>query len=319
MKLKDLGERKILRDIIFRYINSNKNELGIDEDAVALRINDLYLVLNVDTFVRETDAPPGMTEYQMGYRIITMTISDLLSKGALPSSVLLSISAPDNMEIDKFRALLIGISDACKKYHVSYLGGDFGESKDLVLSGVGIGTAERLIYRNSALPGDTVWVTGPFGFSGAALHYLLSGGKGNKEILDQILQNYFYSPLKLNDGKALHKVASAAMDSSDGLAFTLNTIAEKSKVKIEINKIPISKPVLEYARINNLDPVNLALYSGEEFEIVFTVRGVSDYKVRKVFRELNARDPIRIGVVTEGVGVYYRGERVSFKGWEHFR
>jgi len=319
LKLRELGERRILEEIIFRYTESNLNELSKDEDAVALRINGAYLVINVDTFVKETDAPPKMTELQMGYRVVTMTISDLISKGALPEIILLSISAPPNLDITKLDSLLNGVKIACRKYNTKYLGGDFGESHDLILTGVGLGKTNKIIHRNTTLPGDTVWVTGAFGNSGAALHYLLYKGSGEKSLIDDILENYFFSPLSLNDGKALREIASAAMDSSDGLAITLNTIANQSNVMIELHKIPISDIAREYAIKNNLDPLDLALFGGEEFEVVFTVRGISDDEVINLFRAYNARKPIKIGIVKKGKGVYFKGKKIPYRGWEHFR
>lgn len=318
MKLRDLGERKILEKIIFRYTESKLNELGKDEDAIALRINDTYLVINVDTFVKGTDAPPEMTELHIGYRVVTMTVSDLISKGALPEIILLSISAPPDLEITKLDSLLDGIRIACEKYNVKYLGGDFGESYDLILTGVGLGRTNKIIRRNTALPGDTVWVTGAFGNSGAALHYLLRGGNGERHLIDDILEKYFFSPLSLNDGKALREIASAAMDSSDGLAITLNTIASQSNVMIELHEIPISTAAKKYAIENNLDPLDLVFFGGEEFEIVFTVRGISDDEVISRFREYNAREPIKIGIVKKGEGVYFKGNKIPCRGWEHF-
>lgn len=318
IRLRDLGERKILRDIVFNYLDTNENELGIDEDAVAIKLDDEYLVVNVDTFVESTDAPPRMTRYQMGYRVVIMTISDLISKGALPKFILISISAPKDLKKEDLRELLSGIKDACNKFEASYLGGDLGASEDLVLTGVGFGTTRKLIHRNTALPGDTVWVTGPFGISGAALHYLIHGGKGNRNLVRQILRNYFFSRLSLNEGKAIQEIATAAMDSSDGLAITLNTLAEQSKVMIELNRLPVSKLAVEYADSNNINLIDLVFFSGEEFEIIFTVRDLSDSKVMAIFKKNNARPPIKIGVVKEGRGVFYQGKKIPYKGWEHF-
>ena len=319
MRLKELGERKILEDIIFNYIELDPNQLSKNEDAVALKINNEYIVVNVDTFVRETDAPPKMTEFHMGYRVVTMTISDLISKGAIPEVLLLSISAPSELNIDELKALLNGVKKACEKYNTKYLGGDFGEASDLILTGIGLGKTKKLIHRNTALPGDSIWVTGPFGNSGAALHYLLHNGSGEKGLIDTILENYFFSPLNLNDGKALRDIASAAMDSSDGLAVTLNTLANQSGIMMEIHNVPVSDIARKYAARNGLDPLDLALFAGEEFEIVFTVRGLSDEDVLNHFRSYDARPPIKIGIAKEGSGVFLDKKRIPAKGWEHFR
>jgi len=297
----------------------NANPLGLDEDAVAFKLADeRYLIINVDTFVRKTDAPPQMNYYQMGFKVVVMTISDLLAKGAIPSFLLLSISAPPDLSDNELESIVMGVKAACERYRAHFLGGDLGAADDIILTGIGVGFSSKLIPRNGATPGDTVWATGMFGLTGAALHHFLKEGHAPKTLLSTIIGAYFYPPLSVEDGMAISKIAVAAMDSSDGLAVTLNTIARMSKVRIELETIPIAKEALEYAKINKIDPYELALFAGEEFEIIFTVRDLADNEVIKIFQECNARTPIKIGRVVEGSGVYFRGMKIPERGWEHF-
>lgn len=319
LKLKELGERKILEKIVFPYLDVNANPLGLDEDAVAFKLADeRYLIINVDTFVRKTDAPPQMNYYEMGFKVVVMTISDLLAKGAIPSFLLLSISAPPDLSDNELESIVMGVKAACERYRAYFLGGDLGAADDIILTGIGVGFSSKLIPRNGATPGDTVWATGMFGLTGAALHHFLKEGHAPKTLLSTITGAYFYPPLSVEDGMAISKIAVAAMDSSDGLAVTLNTIARMSKVRIELETIPIAKEALEYAKINKIDPYELALFAGEEFEIIFTVRDLADNEVIKIFQECNARTPIKIGRVVEGSGVYFRGMKIPERGWEHF-
>lgn len=319
MKIYELGEREVLERVIFPLLDKNINELDIDEDAVAIKLDDShFLVINTDTFVKKTDAPALMEYRQMGIRVVTMSVSDLFAKGALPKGFLLAASVPAYLDLDSFREIILGIKDACKKYNMSFLGGDLGGADDVVLTGIAFGFSERIIRRDSARPSDTVWVTGDFGISGAALHYMLNKGKAEEHIISCILDKYFNPQISLSDAKGLIRCASAAMDSSDGLAITLHTLARKSKVKIVLDKIPLNSVVIEYAKLNKADPIKFALYGGEEFEIVFTVRNMNDNEVIKIFKKHGARKPIKIGKIEKGEGVFYGNKRIEERGWQHF-
>jgi thiamine-monophosphate kinase len=81
--------------------------------------------------------------------------------------------------------------------------------------------------------------------------------------------------------------------------------------------VPISNGALDYSRAAKVDPVDLALYGGEEFELVVSV------KKNAVKRALSAVKSLRvIGRVThdEGTVILLRdGKRtlVEPRGWEH--
>jgi len=314
MRLRELGERRILEEIIFKYLS---NQELIDEDAVPIKLNDKYLVVNIDTFVKSTDAPEGMPYRSMGWKIVTMTLSDIIAKGATPTVFLCSISAPADMDSGDLEEVVSGIANACKYYECEYLGGDLGGARELIITGIGIGEARRFIRRGGAKVGDTVWVTGPFSRSAVALHFLLEHGKPIKN-MEKIINEYFQPKIRRELAIALTEVANACIDSSDGLAISLNELAKSSGVRIELDKIPIADEVREYARFNGIDEVPLALYCGEEFEIIFTT-DKSDRHVEEVFECLGLNKPIKIGRVVEGKGVYFGKTRIPRKGWEHFR
>ena len=85
---------------------------------------------------------------------------------------------------------------------------------------------------------------------------------------------------------------TASIDSSDGLACSLHKISRASCVGFEINNLPIAKEAVEFAEMEELDPVELALYGGEEYELVITVNPTLLKKLGKV-------PLIKIGRVTK--------------------
>ena len=74
---------------------------------------------------------------------------------------------------------------------------------------------------------------------------------------------------RLKEGLALSRsgAVSASIDSSDGLAWSLHEIGKMSNVGFVVNSVPVSDEVRRFAEFNHLDPLELALYGGEEYEL----------------------------------------------------
>ena len=70
-----------------------------------------------------------------------------------------------------------------------------------------------------------------------------------------------------------NNLASAMIDLSDGLSSDINHLCEESAVGalIESALFPIDKYVTELCGRRALDPLQLALHGGEDFELLFTV------------------------------------------------
>ncbi len=314
MKLRDIGEVELIRELI-NFLD--ENELYKNDDAVAYKIGNKYIVVNLDTLVETTDVLPTMGPELIGQKVVTMTLSDVVAKGAKPTFFLASISISKEKDKNYLLALVESLKKSCREYNVFFFGGDLNEAEELSVTGMGLGIADSVVPRKGANVGDNVWSTGNFGLTGAAFHYLLYGGKKIDKI-DVILESVLRPKLKLYDGQILTRIASSSMDSSDGLAITLNTIASINKVKIIVNNLPIPNIVEKYAEKNKLDPIKLAFFAGEEFEIIFT-SSKPDREIIGEFKKIGLNPPIKIGKVEHGSGVEFEGEKIEPKGWEHFK
>jgi len=119
--------------------------------------------------------------------------------------------------------------------------------------------------------------------------------------------------LKLARSGTVH----SAIDSSDGLAWSLHEIARLSGVDVILERIPVASEAEVFARREGLVAEDLALYGGEEYELVVAIR-------RDVFSDLKKRIPslVRIGRVEPGRGevrAWTRGSirTIEPRGWEH--
>ena len=112
------------------------------------------------------------------------------------------------------------------------------------------------------------------------------------------------------------------MDSSDGLSTTLNEMSSQSKKKFIITSMPSENDVLEFAISNKLDPNDLILNGGEEYEIVGTTSKSNLPKIKYHARKHKIKLH-EIGYVTKGRGVFYKRNgklvRIKDKGWQHLQ
>jgi len=327
MKTSELGERGFLASIS-NYVNSVKGaKLGFDDDASDFPISDSQnLVVNVDTFVRETDWLSGMTAAQVGRKTAVMTLSDLAAKGATPICTMLSLCVPEDFEADEANEIVRGFSQYGLKAGIPFIGGDMGMSSDVVLTGVGLGVAppEGIIPRNGAKPGDIVAVTGYFGFTSVAFEVLLRGREVEPDLHKKALLAAYKPAINLDIVPALAKegAITASMDSSDGLGISLNTIAKQSKVSMVIERLPSARGVEEFARKNMLDEMKIVMQGGEEFHLIVTIPEDKFEKAQEIAS--TKRVPlIDIGYVQKGDRVAYESSEgyvdIPFSGYDNFK
>jgi len=271
--------------------------------------------------VGRTDVPRGMTLRQAARKAVIMNVSDLASKGVQPRAVMVSLGLPRVTTRDDVEEIAMGIDESAREYGAYVIGGDTNECDDLVIACYvfGIAKRSRIPLRNGARVGDLVAVTGEFGNTLAGLKALSSKLKIPRSLRSRLLASVYTPKARLKEGIALVRTGAvtASIDSSDGLAWSLHEIARASSVGIELEDLPISKAAREYARITKLDPVELASYGGEEFELVLSLRRDLSGRARNAVRPLQI-----IGRVTNDVGkitLFRQGRRISVKpiGWEH--
>ncbi len=317
-----IGEREIIRLLTKIYGTRNRLPLGYNDDVAAFPISGKkWMILKSDMLVGSTDVPRGMSLRQAARKAIVATVSDFAAKGVKPRALLVSLGLPATVGKTEIRSLGYGLAEGSKEYDCRIIGGDTSESLDLTIDCIGAGIADQsmLVRRSGARPGDIVAVTGRFGNAAAGLRLLLSGKKASiaRKLADAVLR----PRARLQEGICLskHRLTSASIDSSDGLAWSLHEIARCSKVSIGLDSIPIAREAEVFARQNRISPVEFALYGGEEYELVVTVKPDRFEKAKHLVPSL-----VRIGRVGRGkfeVGVSIRGSliRVEPRGWEHFK
>jgi thiamine-monophosphate kinase len=322
-----LGERKIIQ-IIQRHLDlMPKMPIPFGDDVSACNIgNGNLAILKTDMLVSNTDVPPGMTLWQAARKAVVMNISDFAAKGVKPKAMLVSLGLPKEMGENDVNELAGGLNAGAREYGAYIIGGDTGEASDLVISISLFGTAAKseVILRSGARSGDILAVTGFFGKTPAGLKILLYNLDVPMKLREVLVESVLLPRARLKEGLALRQVGavSAAIDSSDGLAWSLHEVAKASNVGFKVDKLPIAREAERFAEDNNIDPVKLALYGGEEYEIILTVKPSLWIEAEKAVKRVRGK-LFQIGTVTakKNVLLETNGKKriIEPRGYEHFK
>jgi thiamine-monophosphate kinase len=324
----NLGEHKIIEIIKNRLTPMPVMPVpfGDDVSAVNLDREQQVAVLKTDMLVGKTDVPKEMSLWQAARKAIVMNVSDFASKGVQPTAALAALGLPRTFTQKDVEEIADGLDSGAREYDAYIIGGDTGEASDLIISVSLFGTAAKsaLMLRSGAKPGDIVAVTGVFGKSSAGLRLLLGGCEASADLRKSLLDAVFLPKARLAEGLALSGcgVVSASIDSSDGLAWSLHELAGLSNVGFLLDSIPVADEVKHFATVNHLDSLELALYGGEEYELVVTIKPNGWTKAKAAVEAVGGK-LLPIGRVTEDkqVLVDVEGKRraIEARGWEHFK
>jgi thiamine-monophosphate kinase len=323
----ELGERRIIE--VMRKLFDVMPDLPVlfGDDVAGVSVGGGQVaVLKTDMLVGETDVPRGMSLWQAARKAVVMNVSDFAAKGVEPKAVLVSLGLPRSLLRMDVEEIAGGLNTGARQYGAYVVGGDTGEASDLVIAVSLFGTAARkaLMLRTGAKVGDIVAVTGFFGKSAAGLRLLLDGFAVSKELREVLVSAVFMPQARLKEGLALRgsRAVTASIDSSDGLAWSLHEIGKMSGVGFLINSVPISDEVKCFAEFNGLDALELALYGGEEYELVVTVKPELWADAEMAVEAVGGR-LLPVGKVTRGKQVLLEvdGKKspVEARGWEHFK
>jgi len=322
-----LGERKIIEIIQSRLDILPKMPIPFGDDVSAYDIGNSNLaVLKTDMLVDKTDVPPKMNLWQASRKAIIMNISDFAAKGVKPLVILVSLGLPRTMKKKDIEQIGTGLNAGAREYGAYIIGGDTNEASDLVisLSLFGMAKKDKLTLRSGAKPGNLVAVTGSFSKTAAGLKILLDDLKAPPKIRKILVDSVLMPHARLKEGLSLSRIkaVTAAIDSSDGLAWSLHEIAKASSVGFLIKKLPIAKEVEEFAEINRRDRLELTLYGGEEYELVLTIKPNLWRKAKKAVEKVGGK-LLSVGRVTaeRQVLLEIEGKRrvIEPRGWEHFK
>jgi thiamine-monophosphate kinase len=237
-----------------------------DDGAVVTPDAGRELVAVVDTLVAGVHFPDDTDPADIAYRAVAVNLSDIAAMGARPRwmTLALTLHAADQDWLQRFAT---GLHQAAAEHDVALIGGDTTKGPCVILSVQIIGDVESgaAVCRSGAKPGDTIYVTGTVGDAAAGLELI---GEGRP---DNYLANRFLRPnARVEYGRHLDGVASAAIDLSDGLFADLQKLLTASGVgaELDLDSLPISDALR--STFDSAAVRKLALSGGDDYELCFT-------------------------------------------------
>lgn len=226
--LGDLGERRILRDIIPQYVCSAGDDCAIIGSLKG------HVVVTTDPVPSPAANVIGgdMDLYWLGWLLVTINASDVAASGAMPRAFVAALELPSKLPVDDLHRLLQGVRDSCLANGLDYVGGNLREAAAVGGVGTAIGTSKRRpLTRRGARLGDQVILIGEGGRFWADVERLRRGIPVSKE------RSPVFAPI--SQTRNVHKLHDkgllvCAMDTSDGLAPTLEEVSRVNSLNLNV-------------------------------------------------------------------------------------
>lgn len=286
-----LGEFGLIDHLMGGVKLKNKTTLvGVGDDAAVVAASTKEaLCCTTDLLLEGIDF--DLTYFplrHLGYKAVTVGVSDILAMNARPEQLMLSIGLSSKISVEALDDLYEGVKFACEELGVDFVGGDTKASvTGLAIHVTVLGRQQRskLVRRSGAKLNDLICITGNLGAAYMGLHLLerekrVLQGIENPEPqfagYEYLLEKYLKPRARKDIIDALAEegiVPTAMIDLSDGLASDLMQLCKSSKcgARIYLERIPIAKQTTAFAEELHADPVVAALNGGEDHELLFTV------------------------------------------------
>ena len=330
VKISSLGEFRLIEEIKKKLSETKKANVivALGDDAFAgLLPKGQLLVATTDAFVQNVHFRlEWMNPQALGRKVIAVNVSDLAAMGgAKPLFCLVTLGLPKNTTVGFVKQLYSGLNSEAKKYGALIVGGDTVRSNsDIFLSLTLLGSINKkqIVKRSGAKVGDIVCSTGTFGDAAAGLE-ILEGAKRKLTRSEKYLVNKHLLPqVSVKHGEVLSKAAYATsmLDSSDGLATSVNLIAQESGVgiNIDLQSVPVSSEFNKWAsELGENERYEKIINGGEEYCLVFTANPENLKKIQHLIPSVKV-----FGKVTNTKGIKYTLNGNNFtvrsKGFSHF-
>lgn len=234
-----LGEAKLVAALadIFSTAHHPGVTTGIGDDAAIVQ-SRRPLAWTIDSVVEGVDWLPEHTPPRaIGHRAAAVNLSDLAAMGASPVALLLALELPPDAQVEPLLEAARGLHDLAQRHGAAVVGGDVGFSpgpQRWTVTALGE-TQDTTLFRNSAKPGDEVWLVGEVGLAALGLHALRKGC--TEAFAKPAIEAHLWPHPQVELGKHMARCVGrvACIDVSDGLGLDALRVARASGVALDLH------------------------------------------------------------------------------------
>lgn len=258
-----LGESRLI-SAIKRWLHqvNPPSPYGIGDDCAVLAASLVEQVITVDPVIFGRHFDAQVSPWNVGAKLLKRNLSDLAAMGAQPTCGVVALVLDSTVKTAWLERFYRGLASTARRFGVAIVGGDIAQAPGALtasLTLLGRATTKRLVTRQGAKLGDSIYVTGRLGGS-------LLG------------QHYRFTP-RLKEGAWLARQddVCSMMDLSDGLAKDLHALTPKgTRPALSSTAVPIAAAARKLARESKRSSLNHALTDGEDYELLFTLARKAD-------------------------------------------
>lgn len=351
--VRDFDESELLATIFPLLPTNALVQVGPGDDCAVITAPNSQFVVSTDILIEDQHFKRQWScGADVGWRAAMQNLADIAAMGAVPTSVVLALGLPGDLEAAWVQDFYHGFTQACRTVGAAVVGGDLSASAIITVAVTVHGDMQGLppVLRSGARPGDIVAHSGNLGWSAAGLALLGAGQTppNSDECIAGIslaqraaAQEYDRSdpvarainlflrpqPTLTLGPVAAQAGATALMDVSDGLLRDAGRIAAASNVGIDL--------VLSGVYPSDFDQLAaVARNCGEELDHTDNLRaaqwrlsGGEDHGLLATFPTLSSipqgftvMGTVRAGATNQPrISVDGQSADGLGQGWDHFR
>jgi thiamine-monophosphate kinase len=313
----DLGELELLA-----RMRDRMREPKPRDDTAILSWPEDKVLLTTDMIVEGIDFDLSYAGgMDVGWKALAINASDIASMGGRPAHAVAAVGLRPETSVAFVDDFVDGLLAACDAYGAALVGGDVSAASEITAAIAMVGTSiGRPLERSGAAVGDAICITGSLGGAAAGLIALRRDMGDDAPEIARLERRHLRPTARVAEASALVPLGPTAMiDVSDGLAVDLGHLIEASDVGCEVDAdaVPIDPDVWA---IGDLDPLEMAVLGGEDFELLFTIDQSRTDDAAAALRKTGT-PVVRIGTIVEsGAQLGDRSlEEWGRRGWQHLR
>ncbi|MBH9551739.1 thiamine-phosphate kinase [Inhella gelatinilytica] len=265
-----LGEFELIHRCFQRATPKGVVAVGIGDDCAVLQPTPgCQWLVSTDMLVEGRHFLSTVEPDRLGHKALAVNLSDLAACGATPKAFFLALALPraDAAWCDAFAQGLFALADA---HGIVLAGGDTTAGPlNVSVTVMGEVPTGQALLRSGARVGDEVWVSGSLGDARLALEVFRGRLALPGEAFAQVRRAMECPQPRVALGLALRRLATSAIDVSDGFLGDLGHVLKSSNVGATIRADALPRSALLAAQSTGVQRL-CTLTGGDDYELVFT-------------------------------------------------